>query len=234
MDSLLSVRDLTKNYPSGFQFGSANFDLPRGSTVAFLGPNGAGKSTLFQMLTGNLDPSEGRISIEGARLSPDAFELKRTIGYLPQHLQLPRWVSGREVLRYAANLYQLKDPIKQINNMLKRWDCLSYENQPLASCSHGMQKRVGLALANIHTPRLLILDEPFSGLDLYHMRTLEELILNRKESGYATIISTHITPFVAKLCEQVFIIKTGNVTNLEGWANHSYEDKIKLIEDKFF
>ncbi|NRA44780.1 MAG: ABC transporter ATP-binding protein [Oligoflexales bacterium] len=234
MDSLLAVKDLTKKYPSGFQFGSANFGLPGGSTVAFLGPNGAGKSTLFQMLTGNLDPSSGSITISGSKLNPDAFELKRAVGYLPQHLQLPRWVSAREVLRYAASLYQLEDPVKQINEMMERWDCLAYENQPLASCSHGMQKRVGLALANLHTPKLLILDEPFSGLDLYHMRTLEDLILSRRKAGLATIISTHITPFVAKLCEQVYIIKVGQVSKLENWADHSYEDKIKLIEDKFF
>ena len=234
MDSLLTVKDLTKKYPSGFQFGSANFELQSGSTVAFLGPNGAGKSTLFQMLTGNLDPSSGHINLEGAKLSPDAFELKRMVGYLPQHLQLPKWVSGREVLRYAANLYQLPEPMKQIEGMMERWDCHSYQNQPLASCSHGMQKRVGLALANIHTPRLLILDEPFSGLDLYHMRTLEELITERRKAGLATIISTHITPFVAKLCQQVFIIKKGQVQQLGGWAEHSYEDKVKAIENQFF
>lgn len=234
MDSLLTVKDLTKKYPSGFQFGSASFELPRGSTVAFLGPNGAGKSTLFQMLTGNLDSSEGSITIGGLKLSPDAYELKRSVGYLPQHLQLPRWVSGREVLRYAANLYQLDDPLARINSMMKQWDCLAYEHQPLASCSHGMQKRVGLALANLHTPKLLILDEPFSGLDLYHMKTLEELIMSRRKSGLATIISTHITPFVAKLCEQVYIIKKGQVSYLEGWADNSNEEKIKMIEDKFF
>jgi ABC-type multidrug transport system ATPase subunit len=160
--------------------------------------------------------------------------MKRKIGYLPQHLQLPRWVTGKEILNYCASLYQLDNPKSKIADMIDTWDCSSYINRPLSTCSHGMQKRIGLSIATIHSPDLLILDEPFSGLDLYHMKSLENLIISRKEHHKATILSTHINSFVAKLCQHVFVLKNGNVKVLEKWKHNSIADKISMIENEFF
>ena len=231
---IVSVKNLRKDYPTGFSLGEASFDLGINTTVGFLGPNGAGKSTLFQLLTGNLDPSSGQIFFENRKLTPDAFEIKRKIGYLPQNLTLPRWVSGREILLYASRLYEIDNPNERIKDMMIKWDCQSYGHLPLAACSHGMQKRVGLALANLHSPKLLILDEPFAGLDLYHTETLKSLIRSRQELGQCTVLSTHISPYVAELCSAVYLITKGKIKELELWSRCSEQEKMTQIHRAFF
>lgn len=232
--SLLRVSQLLKRYPSGFQFGPANFTLSAASTYAFLGINGAGKSTLFQLLTGNLDASEGQIYWREQKFGPESFAIKRHIGYLPQNLDLPPWVSGLELLTYAANLYATSTDRCALQNLLEYWDCQAFAQRPLAACSHGMQKRLALALASFHNPQLLILDEPFSGLDLLHIRALEKLIQTRQEQGLTTVLSTHIAHYVAKLCQAVYLIKVGQVYPLANWQQKDLTGKIQMIEDQFF
>ena len=233
-NNLLEVKSVTKKYSSGFQLNAQSFTLTKGQVTAFLGPNGAGKSTLFQLLTGNLDASTGEIFLKGQKLTPESCTLKRNIGYLPQNIQLPRWVTGQEILNYGASLYQLKNSKEKIASLISAWDCSSYINRPLAACSHGMQKRIGLALSTIHSPDLLILDEPFSGLDLLHMRTLEHLILDRAEKGQATILSTHISSYVAKLSHEVFVLKLGTIKKLNTWTSEPLLSRISIIENEFF
>lgn len=231
--ALLVVKNVDKKYPSGFQLKNISFSLSPGQCIGFLGPNGAGKSTLFQMLTGNLDASKGEIFLKNKKLNPEAFLVKRQVGYLPQHLNLPQWVTGTEILNYAASLYQLKDGSEKIKEQMEYWDCKSYAHQAIAACSHGMQKRIGLALATIHEPVLLILDEPFSGLDLYHIRALKNEINRRKEKGLATILSSHIAPYVANLCQNIFLFKNGQISQISAWKDKSYLDKIDAIERSF-
>ena len=114
------------------------------------------------------------------------------------------------------------------------WDCDSYKKKPICLCSHGMQKRVALALATIHKPELLILDEPFSGLDLFHTKALKEYIKSRKEEKKTTLLSTHIMPYAIELCDEVYIIKTGKILKLEKWENYESNEKKDLLESEFF
>lgn len=230
----LDIVDVNKKYPGGFHLGPISMQIKAGETIALLGKNGAGKSTLFQLITGSLDATSGSIHLLGERMIPEAFALKRRIGYLPQNMQLPRWVTGAEILNYAAHLYQLPNATAAVKTAADYWDCSSYLHKPLAACSYGMGKRVALALANLHEPDLLILDEPTSGLDLYHIRSLEDRVLARRAAGKATIISTHDTHNAARLADRALIIEAGQLRALPRWEESQIIDRIQLIENTFF
>lgn len=229
----IKAQDIQKDFHNGFSIKKVSFSLNGGTTVAFLGPNGAGKSTLFQLLTGNYELTAGKIWLEKEELTIDHVHLRKKIGYLPQDPRLPKWVSGIELLRYAASLHQLKNPQQIVQATLSYWDCDSFKNVPLEICSHGMQKRIGLALATIHDPHYLILDEPFSGLDMYHMHSLENTITARQKKGKLTIISTHIAPYVAKLCQKVFVIKAGKLDRIKDWETFDDTKRMHVIKEHF-
>lgn len=230
---MMSLTALSKRYPStpnGFSLGPIDLVIDTGETLAILGENGAGKSTLFNLMTANLDSDSGEITLQGERLIPENFTAKRGFGYLPQNLYFPPWVSGEELLRYAQSLYGRGN----VEQSMNYWDCTSYRRLPLASCSHGMQKRVGLALASLHQPPLLLLDEPFSGLDVSHTRALETLLQERCQQGASNVISTHILPYVAKICHRVVILQAGILRNVNNWQESSYISRIEILEKEFF
>ncbi|MBC7533403.1 MAG: ABC transporter ATP-binding protein [Oligoflexus sp.] len=230
----LHLEDLLKQFPqSGFTLGPLNLDLKAGSRLALFGKNGAGKTTLFQLMTGHMTADSGTIEIFGQRMNPSSFELKKRIGYLPQHLELPRWVSAYDLITYAMKLYQFDDLEARRKAVLERWDASYYANKPLGACSYGMQKRVGLALATLHNPELLILDEPFSGLDLFHIRTLEDLLAERSDSQL-TIVSTHVASHVAKLCDRAMTVNQGRLEEVEAWNSATFMERLDLMEEQFF
>jgi ABC-2 type transport system ATP-binding protein len=229
----LELNGATKAY-GDFTLGPISLAVGKGEVVAFVGKNGSGKSTLFQLLTGNADLSGGKIAVMGQNMTPDRYLLKRKIGYLPQHPVLPKWVTGAEVLSYASLLHRLPEPEVKIEESLKFWDCADYKQRPLGACSHGMQKRVCLALATIHAPPLLILDEPFSGLDVFHSKALEETIAKRRASDQITLLSTHIAPYTAKMCDRAFVLDNGRLEEFSGFADLDFVGRIGKIESHFF
>jgi ABC-type multidrug transport system ATPase subunit len=233
-DLALAATELSKTFGGAFHLGPATFSVEAGETIAVLGRNGAGKSTLFQLLTGNLDASGGQVRLGGKRLTPDTPELKRRLGYLPQNPVLPRWATGGELLRYAAALHGLEGGAARAKAAEDYWDCGSYRNKPLQTLSYGMLKRVALALATLHDPDCLILDEPFSGLDLFHIKTLEGEIARRTQAGRATLMSTHVAAFCAALCSRVLLVKDGAVTQLQGWERQDSTARVAAIETAFF
>jgi ABC-type multidrug transport system ATPase subunit len=234
--TLLQVSGLKKHYDGArpFTLGPLNISLNAGDTVAILGANGAGKSTLFQILTGNLAPTEGTIILDSERVTVESSSLKKKFGYLPQALDLPRWATAHEVLTIASVLYELPNPAQAVAESLAFWDATSYAHLPLAACSYGMQKRVGLALAFIHQPQVLIIDEPFSGLDLFHTRSLERQLLQRQKEPGITILSTHVAPYAARFCARALIISKGHIRELDAWKGASHANREQQVEDAFF
>lgn len=231
---MLRTESLTKSYGDAFKLGPVDLTVKAGETLALLGKNGAGKTTLFQMLTGNLDASAGQVFLADKRLTPDTPAVKRDVGYLPQNPVLPRWVTGREILLYAAKLYALPDAKKHVEAREAYWDCADYKDKPLAALSYGMQKRLGLALATLRDPPLVVLDEPFSGLDLFHIKALDDAIEARAKQGLATIVSTHDAANAAKLCHRALIVDAGTIHALTGWESAGFVERISLIENAFF
>ena len=233
--TILSLDSISHQFQSsGFSLGPISMKIQPGDCIGLMGQNGAGKSTLFQIITGNLKPKEGTVTILGDQMTLESYQLKQKIGYLPQNLELPKWVTANEVLSYAADLYQLNNRENILTETLEKWDCTSFSSKPLAACSHGMKKRVALGLATIHDPDLLILDEPFSGLDLFHIKALQDTITHRKNHGKATILCTHIAPYTAKLCESAFTLSSGQMGTVDTWQQESYLERVETIEAIFF
>lgn len=232
MTNLLDVKHLVKDFGNQqFCLGPISLALASGETLTILGKNGAGKSTFFKLVTGNLDPTGGEVNLFGQAMNPENFALKRRIGYLPQDLGLPRWVTGREILSYGCKLYGLASQV--VTEQLGFWDCLAFADRPIASCSHGMQKRIGLGLAHIHNPDFLILDEPFSGLDLLHIANLKAKIRQRQAEGKATILCTHIAPYAAELAERAVLLVSGGVQELSDWPHLDPAARIATMESAF-
>lgn len=232
---MMSIKDIKKTYQnSKFTLGPVSIDIKEGECISILGKNGSGKTTFFQSITGNLDISDGQILFKEKKLTPDKWMLKREIGYLPQHLELPQWVTGKEILNYSSKLHQIKNSKERIAQLMEYWDCNSYSHKPLAALSHGMQKRIALALATIHKPDFLVLDEPFSGLDLQHIKNLQKEIIERGKEGKTTIVCTHIIPYAALLCHRAFILKQGNFKKVSDWEELDQIERNEKAESLFF
>jgi len=187
-----------------------NLELKKGEVLGFLGPNGAGKTTTMRMLTGNLAPSAGSISICGIDLLEQPKAAKQLIGYLPEDPPLYRELNVDEYLALAARLHRVaKSELK--NNMeqaKQRCGLNEVSKQLIGSLSRGYQQRVGLAQAIVHNPEVVILDEPTMGLDPIQMREIRTLI--RELGGaHSVILSTHILPEVESVCDRVIIMHQG-------------------------
>jgi ABC-type multidrug transport system ATPase subunit len=230
----LDIHSLSKTFAqSQFRLGPLDLKMEEGDSLALFGKNGAGKSTLFHLITGHHRPDEGRIQVFGETMKVDAFALKRRMGYLPQNLDLPRWVSGFDIITYAMKLHGMQPLATARERVLEYWDCMSFAHKPLAACSYGMQKRIALALASLHNPDLLILDEPFSGLDLFHIRALEKLLEERR-GKQLTIVSTHVAAHAAKLSNKAATMRDGQLADLKAWENADFMTRIALMEEQFF
>ncbi len=231
----LIVRDLVQEFSgfgSRFHLGPVNAEFNAGEVVGVLGKNGAGKSTLFNLLTGTSDAVSGDVLLVGKKLRTDTPELKRLIGYLPQHHVLPPWSTPVEILDYAATLLAVEK--NGLSEVLAYWDLTEFKSKPLQTLSYGTQKRVALAVATFAAPPVAILDEPFSGLDIYHIRALEIELKRRKDLGLISLVSTHIVSQTASLCDRVLIVKDGNLKELSPWTQIGYEGRTELILKEFF
>lgn len=213
----------------GFRLGPVDLDCKGGSTIAVLGPNGSGKSTLFNLVAGQTIPDSGTITLAG---SP-AHTVRARIGYLPQQGMLPTWATPRELCDYSARLIGATGPQGNglAENTLHYWDCLDFQHNLVGNLSTGMRKRVGLALATLHNPDLLILDEPFEALDLGHIAALRQEIKRRTGRGLITIFATHIASCAAALANGVYFMGNGRATRLDWPAEE--QSRIAMLEEKF-
>jgi ABC-type multidrug transport system ATPase subunit len=230
----IETTNLRRAWPTGFTLGPVSFTANEGETIAVFGKNGAGKSTFFQLLSGSIDRSDGEIRILGHKMSPDATTLRRRVGYLPQESTLPDWTTPDEILSYAAKLLELTDPCAAVETELKRWDALEWRHRPICKTSHGMQRRIGLAVAMIHDPDLLILDEPFNALDIVNARTLSHLIRDRAARHKTTLISIHTPLLAAELCPRSILLEQGQLQELRDWPGMPLLERAALIETRFF
>ena len=190
-----------------------NLSVPRGSFFGFLGPNGAGKSTTIKMLTGLLAPTSGRISVLGRDLSAEPLEVKRSIGVVPEDLNLFERLTGAEMLAFTGRMYGLqKAEIAQRSPELL--DLMDLRNEPrklIVEYSHGMKKKLCLACALIHRPEMLFLDEPFEGIDAIASRTLKDLLSRLTARGLTVFLTSHVLEIVERLCTDIGIISQGKL-----------------------
>jgi ABC-type multidrug transport system ATPase subunit len=228
---MLQLKQVIKRWEN-FQLGPIDLQVHTGKTLAVFGTNGAGKSTMFSLITGQIDSDGGDIIYNEQKISVERPESKKNIGYQPQELQLPEWNTPEELLLYSARLRGIPNPQALVNETIKYWDIEPFRQRALAACSYGMTKRAMLAFATLHQPNLLILDEPFNGLDILHVKRLNQYLETRKSSGLTTILSTHVPYTAAKLCDRAVLISNGKLTDIPMW-NTPGADRIQMIEDLF-
>jgi ABC-2 type transport system ATP-binding protein len=211
-DTLIHVEHLTRYYSLTCAVNDVSFELAKGEVLGFLGPNGAGKSSTMQMITGNLAPGAGQISIAGIDLLDQPKRAKLEIGYLPEQPPVYRELTVDEYLRYCAKLNRIPRTrqSRAVATAKERCGLEDVGKRLIGNLSKGYQQRVGIAQAIIHSPAVVVLDEPTVGLDPLQIREIRTLICELgKEHGI--ILSTHILPEVQATCNRIQIINHGKL-----------------------
>jgi len=210
---------------------SISFSIPSGEVVGFLGPNGAGKSTTMKILTGYIPASSGDASICGLDLAERSLEVRKLVGYLPEHnpLYLDMYIS--EYLLFAAGIAGVKNTKKALELVIELTQLGPERNKKIGQLSKGYRQRVGLAQALIHDPKVLILDEPTSGLDPNQVVEIRNVIKNLG-SEKTVLLSTHIMQEVEAMCNRVILINKGKIiadNTLEGLKETAPSDSLETI-----
>ena len=235
-DILIKVEELTRHY--GVQTGSRpavdniSFEVRRGEVLGFLGPNGAGKSTTMRMITGNLAPSHGRIVVNGIDILDQPKKAKADIGFLPELPPLYRELTVDEYLRFCARLNRISrdKQTNAIGTAKERCGLGDVGKRLIANLSKGYQQRVGIAQAIIHSPAVVVLDEPTVGLDPIQIREIRRLI-RELSNEHSVILSTHILPEVQATCDRVQIINQGRLVlsdSIEGLVQRMQTSSLRL------
>ncbi len=204
------VENLTKTYKKQNAVDHISFDISSGEIVGFLGPNGAGKTTTMKMLTCYIPPTSGKAYVNGLDVEEQSLEVRKQIGYLPEHNPLYTDMYVKEYLQFAASVYQIKNPIARVKEMIDLTGLQVEQNKKIGQLSKGYRQRVGLAQAMIHNPSVLILDEPTSGLDPNQIVEIRNLIINIGKEK-TVLLSTHIMQEVEAMCNRVMIVNRGKI-----------------------
>ena len=210
---MLQARELTKRYGGLTALNRASFDVKPGEIVGYLGPNGSGKSTTVNLVVGLIEPSAGAITLDGISLSEDPVAYKARIGYVPEEPFLYTHLTAAEYLTLVGRLRGMPPALvtPRIAGLLNLLQLHDSRYKTMRAFSKGMRQRVLLAAALLHNPRLLVLDEPFSGLDVNAgllFRTLLKLLV---EDGRMVLFSTHRFDMVEQLCSRVVMLSAGQV-----------------------
>ena len=210
---MLEARGLTKRYGGLLALNNVDFELHRGEIVGYLGPNGSGKSTTVNLVVGLLEPSAGYIAIDGIRMSDSPVEYKRKIGYVPEEPFLYTHLTAGEYLTLVGRLRGIPQAAlnKKISRLLELFQLQDSRYRTMNGYSKGMRQRVLLAAALLHNPDLLVLDEPFSGLDVNAGLLFRALLTLLAAEGRMILFSTHRFDMVEKLCSRVVILSAGRL-----------------------
>lgn len=206
----VKVQQLTKTYGVQNAVNQISFEVGKGEILGFLGPNGAGKTTTMKILTCFIPQTSGNASVCGFDVSVSPMEVRKRIGYLPEHNPLYKQMYVREYLNFVAGVHKVANAAKRVDEMIERTGLTPERKKIIGALSKGYRQRVGLAQAMLHDPEVLILDEPTTGLDPNQIVDIRNLI---KELGKekTVIFSTHIMQEVQALCDRVIIINKGDI-----------------------
>jgi ABC-2 type transport system ATP-binding protein len=209
----IKTEKLTRRFGALTAVDEMDLQVVAGQFLGFLGPNGAGKSTTIKMLTGLLAPTSGRMELLGVDFAAHPVEVKRQIGVVPEGMGLFERLTGVEYLRFVGRMYGLdrRTTEKRAQELLEFMQLADREKTLVADYSHGMQKKLALAAAVIHGPRILFLDEPFEGVDALAAGALKALLGRMTERGVTIFLTTHVLEIVERLCSHVAIIHKGKL-----------------------
>ena len=234
-DTIIEVSDLTKFYRNIPAVDHINFEVKRGEIFGFLGPNGAGKTTTIKMLTGLIQPTEGTARIQGKDIRTQIVEIKKTIGVVTENSNLYDELSVADNLRFVGQLYGVFQLVreKRIGELLKRFDLESKREAKFATLSKGMKRKVTIAAALIHSPQVVFLDEPSTGLDVLSARILRALIKELKGLGVTIFLTTHYIEEAEQLCDRVAILVNGIIKTVDTPGNLVTTTNSKNLEEAF-
>lgn len=234
---MLKITNLSKTYENGKKaVNNVNLEIARGEIFGFIGHNGAGKTTTIKCVVGLLDFEEGEILVNGLSVKENPLITKRMIAYIPDNPDLYESLTGIQYLNFIADIFQVGKAER--NNDIKKYADM-FEITPrlgdiISSYSHGMKQKLALISALIHHPKLMILDEPFVGLDPKAAFSIKEVMKDLCEQGTSIFFSTHVLEVAEKLCHKVAIIKNGEIvttgTMEEVKGNKSLEDVFLELE----
>lgn len=209
---MIEIKNITKIYDGQRALDDVSFSVSDGEIVGLLGPNGAGKSTLMKILTCFIPPTEGEAYVCGHSIYDDTLEVRRQIGYLPEHNPLYLDMYVREFLRFSAGIYGVKNLDDRVEEVIQLVGLTPESNKRIAQLSKGYRQRVGLAQALMHDPKVLILDEPTTGLDPNQLEEIRAVIRNVGKDK-VVLLSTHIMQEVEAMCTRAIIINHGRLVS---------------------
>lgn len=211
--TLIETRNLVKKYGDKLAVNDVSFDVHRGEIFGFLGPNGAGKTTTIKVIVGLLQPTSGTVKVGGYDVQAQPLQAKAASGYVPDTPNLYAKLSGRELLRFVGDLYNLDrgQVARRADELLRILDLTAAADDTIDSYSHGMQQKASLAAALMHDPQVLVLDEPTVGLDPRSARLIKDILRQMAERGAAVFLSTHILEIAERMCDRIGIINRGKL-----------------------
>jgi ABC-2 type transport system ATP-binding protein len=239
---VLEATSLSKSYGSVTAVHDVSFRLEPGQVLGYLGPNGSGKSTTVKMLTGLLEPTRGRIVYDGEDIHKNLVSYRRHLGYVPEEANLYPYLTGEEYLDMVGTLRAMSDARRKsrIAALLELFSLAPHRHVNIGTYSKGMRQRILLIAAIMDNPDVLILDEPFSGLDVTSALIFKTLIQSLRDKGKAVFFCSHVLEVVEKVCSQLIILRKGRVIAhgptrqvLENIGQSSLESTfLQLVEDR--
>ena len=236
---MLQIRSFTKKYGEKCAVDNLSLSIAPGEICAFIGHNGAGKTTTLKACVGLIDFDGGDILIDGMSIKERPLECKRILAYLPDNPDLYDFLTGEKFLNFIADVYGVgtEERRARIADLAERFSLTKDLSQPIGSYSHGMKQKLAIISAWLHSPRLILMDEPFVGLDPKASFTLKEMMREHCAGGGAILFSTHVLDVAEKICDKVAIIKNGRLVITgamdEVRGNESLEEVfLELEEDR--
>lgn len=230
---MLEIKNYSKKYENGkLAVSNLTLNVDEGDLFAFIGHNGAGKSTTIKSIVGILPFEEGDILIDGISIKDDPVKVKKMIAYIPDNPDLYETLTGIAYLNFISDIFEVSKERREeiITKYAKKFDLINNLNDYIGSYSHGMKQKLAIISALVHEPKLLIMDEPFVGLDPLASHSVKEVLKELCASGCAVFFSTHVLEVAEKLCNKIAIIKEGKLL-IEG--NMEEITKDKSLEDVF-
>lgn len=211
---MLEIRNLSKTYKKANvkAIDNINISIEDGDIYGFIGPNGSGKSTTIKCIVGIHDFDEGSILLDGKSIKSNSMEAKSKMAYVPDNPELYEHLSGIQYINFVCNIYNVGEERNElIHKYAELFDIESKLADPIKTYSHGMKQKVALIAALVHKPKLLILDEPFVGLDPKASHDLKEIMKELCQTGTMIFFSSHVLEVVEKFCNKIAIIKDGKI-----------------------
>jgi ABC-2 type transport system ATP-binding protein len=225
---MLAIEHLTKWYGALPGIQDVSFEVRPGEVLGLLGPNGSGKSTTVRILTSLMRPSQGSVRLDGRDIFEDLVAYKSSLGYVPEEPHLYSYLTGPEYLQLVGRLRGLPEDLldDKIERFLRLLGIYDDRYQAISAYSKGMKQKILIAAAVLHDPRVVVLDEPFSGLDVSAARLLKAFVRALAEEGRIIVFSSHVLEVVEQVCSRVLILKDGHVAGHDSVTN--LRDRLRL------